>query len=185
LIEGITDRVCGRIDKIEFDEEEPGGDAIDAQLGPQARFVDQLLQLGAVRDVDHLALGIGQSVAGEFARHLDLGMLMDRIVADADAHDPPEAIAAQFHGRAQIQALDRLVEKDLEALRLRKHAHAAEGDHPHDSERDRAEHEQTDEGRAEFGFHGEGSEAGGRDLTSKTARGLKPAGEEGRRLRPG
>jgi hypothetical protein len=69
-------------------------------------------------------------------------------------HDPAHAHAAQLDRRAQVEAVDRLVEIHHETLRLGEKAEAAEGQQRDDTERERSEHEHADGGWADLGFHG-------------------------------
>ena len=81
------------------------------------------------------------------------GLAGGAVVADRDADDVAHAHAAQLDRRALVQAADRLVEVDHEALRLREEAQAAEREERDDPDRERAQDKGADDGGADLGFH--------------------------------
>ena len=149
------DRVLVRIVEVEFDEEQAGGESDHAQLRAQA-MIDQCLQAGPVGDIDGLALVIDDHVAAELAHHRHHRTVGHGVVADVEVGHPADPHAAQLHRRAQVEAMNRLVEVNDEPLWLGEEIDPAERQQCDDDEQQRAEHEDADHRGTDLGFHDKG-----------------------------
>jgi dihydroxyacetone kinase len=101
---------------------------------------------------DH-ALLVGDDVAGQLAGDGHDGLVGRVVVVHREVHHAADAHAAQLHRRAEVEAVDRLVEIHHEAVRLAEEAQAAEGQQPDQAEGERSDHKDADGGWTDLGFH--------------------------------
>jgi len=88
--------------------------------------------------------------------------LVDGLGADLLA---AHAHAAQFHRRTQVEPVDRLVEIDDEALRLGEKVHPSERQQRDESENERTQNKEADNGGTDLGLHDVSIERGFRNWT--------------------
>ena len=132
--------------EVEVNVELPGQQVPHAQPAAQAA-VDQLLQGGAVAQVDRLAAVRAYDLRVDFDRHRHQEAVLVLVDAQLDLLDRAHLDAEKDHRRADLQALRGAFEIQHVLAPLAEPDAAGQQQDGDDGQRDRAEHEGADQRR--------------------------------------